>query len=100
MYKPRPTAQELASVGLTPDDFEEEVVEVWPENIPVCELWSVVGDQWRMGFNGPVALDLIPVFHELDRMGLEQEAYDSMLDGVKAMASEALSVIHDRQRSV
>lgn len=79
---------------MTPDDYEEELLEIWPENIPVYELWGVVGDQWRMGARAPVALDLIPVFHELDRMGLDREAYDAMLDGVKAMASAALAEIH------
>jgi hypothetical protein len=97
MYKREPTAQELASVGLEPEDYEEELIEIWPENIPVYDLWGIVGDQWRMGFNGPVALDLIPVFHELDRMGLDGEAYDAMLDGIKAMAGAAMLEIHAGQ---
>ncbi|GGH55625.1 hypothetical protein GCM10010975_13420 [Comamonas phosphati] len=48
------------------------------------------GDQWRMGFNGPVALDLIPVFRELDRMELEREDYDSLLADVRIMAAAAM----------
>ena len=90
MYRPEPTAQELAAVGLTPDDFEPEVVEVWPDNMPALDLWDKVGDQWRMGFNGPVALDLIPVFHEMDRMDLECEDYDSLLVDIKVMAAAAM----------
>lgn len=93
MFKREPTAQELAGVGLTPDDFEEEIVEVWPENWPTLRLWEIVGDQWRMGFNGPVALDLVPVLHELDRMGLKGEAYEDMLEGIKVMAAAALREI-------
>lgn len=90
MFRREPTAQELASVGLTADDFESEEVEVWPDNLPALGLWDKVGDQWRMGFNGPVALDLIPVFHELDRMELEREDYDSLLVDIKVMAGAAL----------
>lgn len=90
MFRREPTAQELASVGLTADDFEPEEVEIWPDNMPALDLWDRVGDQWRMGFNGPVALDLIPVFHELDRMELEREDYDSLLADIKVMAGVAL----------
>lgn len=90
MFRREPTAQELASVGLTADDFESEEIEVWPDNLPALDLWDKVGDQWRMGFNGPVALDLIPVFHELDRMELEREDYDSLLIDIKVMAGAAL----------
>ena len=43
-----------------------------------------------MGFNGPVALDLIPVFRELDRMELEREDYDSLLADVRIMAAAAM----------
>lgn len=43
-----------------------------------------------MGQGGPVALDLVPVFHELDRMGLEGEDYDDWVDGMKAVAAGAL----------
>lgn len=90
MFRREPTAQELASVGLTADDFESEEIEVWPDNLPVLGLWDKVGDQWRMGFSGPVALDLIPVFHELDRMELEREDYDSLLADIKVMAAAAM----------
>lgn len=77
-------------MGLTADDFESEEIEVWPDNLPALDLWDKVGDQWRMGFNGPVALDLIPVFHELDRMELERENYDSLLADIKVMAAAAM----------
>lgn len=94
MFKREPTAQEMAAIGLAPDDFEEEVVKIWPENLPTLRLWKVVGDQWRMGFSGPVALDLVPVFHELDRMDLDKEAYDDLLAGIKAIAGVALNEMH------
>lgn len=80
----------MAALGLTPDDYDEEVFEIWPENLPIYRLWHRVGDQWRMGQGGPVALDLVPVFHELDRMGLEGEDYDDWVDGMKAVAAGAL----------
>jgi hypothetical protein len=96
IYKRAPSGQELATIGLRPEDYadEEAAVEVWPENLPAYDLWVEVGDQWRMGPGGPVAIDLIPVFHELDRMGLEKEAYDDMVLAIKTMARVALEEIH------
>lgn len=52
-----------------------------------------MGRQWRMGFAGPVALDLMPVLHELDRMGLEPFDYDTLLDDIQEMAAAALEQI-------
>lgn len=90
MFRREPTAQELAAVGLSVEDFEPEITEIWPDNMLALDLWDRIGDQWRIGFNGPVAIDLIPVFHELDRMGLEREDYDSLLADIKVMAGAAM----------
>lgn len=73
---------------------EQKPIVVWRENLPSLELWNTVGDQFRMGFNGPVALDLIPVFHELDRRGLENSVYDQLLGDMKAMGSAAISAMN------
>ncbi|HVR54026.1 MAG TPA: DUF1799 domain-containing protein [Pseudorhodoferax sp.] len=75
-------------MGMSRADWEDEQtpLEVWPENLPAYNLWQRVGDQWRMGFGGPVSIDLIPVFHELDRMGLEREDYDNLLADIQTMA--------------
>lgn len=66
---------------------------LWPCNLPMFLFWQTVGDQWRMGPCGPVALDLVPVLHELDRMGLEKADYDQWLHFLKAMAAAALDEI-------
>ena len=90
MYQRAPSEQQLAALGLRPEDYEEEDVEVWPEHLAVFDLWRIVGDQWRMGPCGPVSLDLAPVFHELDRMGLDKDAYEGLLMDVKVVAGVAL----------
>lgn len=96
IYKRAPSAQELAAIGLRPEDYadDEAAVEVWPENLAAYDLWIEVGDQWLMGPGGPVAINLMPVFHELDRMGLDKEAYDDMVLAIKTMARVALDEIH------
>lgn len=73
---------------------EQQPVAMWPENIPVYELWTRIGDQWRYAMNGPVAMDHGPLLHELDRMGLEGEEYDQLYADIRVMAGAALAAIH------
>lgn len=99
MMQRAPTDQELAAIGLSRADYtedDEEVVEIWPENIPVYHLWQVVGDQWRAGPGGVFSIDLVPVFHELDRQNLDKDEYDQRLDGIKTMAAVALEKYHEK----
>lgn len=42
---------------------------------------------------GPFALDLMPMFHALDRMGLEPNEYDELLEDVQVMAAVALAAM-------
>lgn len=102
LHKKRPSAQELAAAGLRPEDYaddDKEAFEVWPENWATFEMWETVKDQWIMGSVGPVALNLMPVFHELDRAGLGEEEYDHLLTGIKTMAAVALDEIQSQVSS-
>lgn len=100
MFKPAPSEAQIASLGLKPEDYaahEEEIFELWPENRYTFDLWNIVGDQWRVGPNGPVSLDLVPVFHELDRAGLDDDEYGHVLIGIKAIAKVALEEAAERK---
>jgi len=78
---------------LTPEDVVTEPVDVWPENIPALDLFSMLGTQWRIGMGGPTGLDYNILFHEMDRMSLPREEYDSLLMDVRVMEEEALSIM-------
>lgn len=80
---------------MTYRDWEEEQqpVDVWPDNVHAFDLWHKVGNQWRVGMNGPVALDYVPLQHELDRMRLSEEEHDLLFDSIRVMEAEALSVM-------
>lgn len=67
---------------------------IWRENEQAYRLWDKVGDQWRVGPGGPIALDHGPLVHELERMSLQREAYDALHFDIRVMADEALSLIH------
>ncbi|MGB3069828.1 MAG: DUF1799 domain-containing protein [Ottowia sp.] len=90
-YKRPPTAQQLAAIGMRPSDLDDEVIEIWPENMPAFLLWSRIGDQWRMGFGGPESLDFGPLFHELDRMELSTQDYEDLFEDIREMAQAALA---------
>lgn len=50
-------------------DFPEKVVEIWPEHIDACALFSSVSTQWRVGgMGGATGLDYPAVFATLDRL--------------------------------
>lgn len=74
-------------------EAEQQPVEIWPENVPAYMLWRKLGNQWRMSMNGPVALDYVPLQHELDRMGLSEEDREDLFDDIRVMEAEALDAI-------
>lgn len=72
---------------------EQQPLDVWPDNVPAFLLWRKVGNQWRVGMNGPVALDYVPLQHELDRMNLSEEDYDLLFADIRLLEAEALDVM-------
>ena len=52
-----------------------------------------LGNQWRTSMNGLVALDYVPLQHELDRMGLSEEDREDLFDDIRVMEAEALDAI-------
>lgn len=100
MFAAPPDEAELSAFGLTAADYgDEPPIEIWPDCLPAVELFETVSDQWRMSMSGPVALDHLVVFHELDRMGLEKEAYDDLYRDVRVLAREALDVMREGQEA-
>ena len=81
---------------MTPDDYEIEAVDLWPENDRVLNLFCAVATQWRMGFGGPVGLDYNVVFHLMARMRLADADYDDLFHDLRVAENEALAVITNR----
>lgn len=75
---------------------EAMVHEIWPENWPAFELFGKLIGQWRMGMNGPVALDHNVLFQRLDRMNLPPDEYESMDAAILAMEAAALEAMRDK----
>lgn len=92
-----PPAEELAPLGLKPSDYPPPECMLWEENWPAVKLFNVLAGQWRMGPSGPVALDYTVLFHELDRMKLEADAYDDIFGSVRVIEDAALTILRERK---
>jgi hypothetical protein len=80
--------------GLTPEDYEGDAAEVWPENWRSVMLFIDIKSQWRVaGMGGCVGLDYNVLFKKLDRMELTRDEYDQIEDDVRVMEYEAMSVM-------
>lgn len=107
LYWTKPTAEDLN--GFDPEDYaspeqqrtsvyydldaKDWFFDLWEENWPPLQLYIQLQTQWRVGMGGPYGLDYNVVFHELDRKGLEPEAYDEMLAAMRVVEEVALKAI-------
>lgn len=98
MYTSGPSAKDLAAmeaVGLTEDDFPDEIVEIWPESVQAYGLFHSLRTQWRSaGMAGVIGLDYNTLFHKMDRMKLTDEEYLDLEDDVRLMEAEALATMY------
>lgn len=97
MFTPAPSEQELAIAGVTLDDYEEEAVEVWPENQPVYMLFVQLQTQWRIGMGGATGLDYNTLYHKMDRMKLEPDEYEELEDDIRTMEFAALGAMNAKE---
>ena len=96
LYWEPPKADELGPLGLRPEDFPPPTFELWAENWPVIQLFTRYSTQWRVGSSGVVGLDYNVIFHELDRKGLEGEAYDDMMASMRIVEEAAVRMLNTR----
>jgi hypothetical protein len=100
-----PTPEDLSNAGLEPEDCTTPNADgvyydlgdkawrcqIWEENWPALQLYLRLHTQWRVGFNGAVGLDYNVLFHELDRMGMERDAYDDLFGSIRVIEETMLS---------
>lgn len=90
-----PSAAELEAHGLTPEDFEGEEVEIWPEVWPAFCLFEFLQTQWNTGgMGGATGLKYEVMWRKMDRMSLEPDEYDQLEEDIRVMEFEALRVIN------
>ncbi|EOZ1395410.1 DUF1799 domain-containing protein [Enterobacter hormaechei] len=91
-YTPEPTAEDLAPYGLTPDDYDDKIVDVWPDVWPAFRVFQSVSTQWRTGMGGATGLDynVLPWVMRLHAVDDETTA----LSDLQIMERTALKIMH------
>jgi hypothetical protein len=87
----------MLAAGLRPEDFGEEVIEIWPENEAVITLFGNLGTQWRVGMGGVIGLDYNVMFHLMDRMNLSPQDYDHLFADMRVAEAEAISILNAKE---
>ena len=80
----------MEAAGFTPEDYETEPVEIWPENWPSWLLFCDISGQWRYSMGGREALDYTPLFMRMERMDLDAGTWALMFNDIRAIESAAL----------
>lgn len=97
MFDSGPSDEELAAIGIRREDVEDHsVVEIWPENELPFKVFNEVSSQWRVGVNGPTALDWNIAFRIMDLMGVKSKKQLEVIRAIKVMESSALSQMNKR----
>ena len=72
------------------------MVEVWPECERAVGLFLRLRTQWRIGMSGPTGMDYGAMYPLMERMALDADAWDELLDDIRALESAALDEIHTK----
>nr|WP_313395401.1 DUF1799 domain-containing protein [Pseudomonas sp.] len=83
----------MAALGLTLDDIEEELVEVWPDAWPAFRVFDAMGTQWRLGQGGPSGLDYTAIAPTASMLGIKRRDLTDIFPDLRIMEVEALAVM-------
>ncbi|NIF28333.1 hypothetical protein F3J44_18355 [Pantoea sp. Tr-811] len=80
-------------MGLTPEDIDEEEVEVWPDAWPAFRLFDALGTQWRVGQGGASGLDYTAIPATASMLGIKRRDLSDIFPDLRVMEVEALAVM-------
>ncbi|WP_167274732.1 DUF1799 domain-containing protein [Pantoea sp. Tr-811] len=83
----------MAALGLTPEDIDEEEVEVWPDAWPAFRLFDALGTQWRVGQGGASGLDYTAIPATASMLGIKRRDLSDIFPDLRVMEVEALAVM-------
>lgn len=87
----------MAAFGFKRSDYQDEGVEVWPENEQAFSIFYAMRHQWRVSEGVAFGLDHNVLFTRIDRLMLSEEDAAEIEEGVMAMEAEALAVMSDER---
>lgn len=96
-YNRIPSAKELEGSGFTPEDYEDDDFEVWPDNIPSINLFTTLQTQLKTGgMGGATGFDYNVYFARMERMKLSDQDYEWLFDDIRVIESEALTAMNKK----
>ncbi len=75
----------------------EEIVYLWPCNVPAWNAWCDVQSQWRHGMGGPTGLCYASVLAHLGTLGLCPEDHRDIYAGIRAAELATLQARAERE---
>lgn len=84
----------MRAAGFEPEDYEGDVTEVWPENVPALQMFQRIGTRWVVGMGGVTGIRWEAIYPLMDRLGLDAPAWDALLSDLEVMEQAALEVIN------
>ena len=86
---------EIEAAGLTPDDIDTVIY--WPENAAAVHLFCRLRTQWRVGgMGGPTGHDYAAVYPLIDRLQLDPDEWDLLLEDIRTLEHAALAVMNTK----
>jgi hypothetical protein len=90
------SAEDMEKYGYLPEDFEDDAIEVWPENQQAAAMLARIGTRWLYGPSGVAGFRWEAIYPLMDRLGLKPRAWDELLLDLEVMESVVLSVLRKK----
>lgn len=91
------TETEAQAEGFELDDYETEIVEIWPDNELAYQLFQRIGTRWRhppMG-GAPIGFDWQAIYPLMDRFAKDDSEWRGLLDDLTILEAESIAVIKE-----
>ncbi len=95
MHEPPVTESEARSEGFELEDYQTEIIEVWPDNELAYLIFQQIGTRWRyppMG-GAPYGLDWLAVYPLMDRQALDNDEWNDLQTALMVMEGAAVKTM-------
>jgi len=82
---------------LSLSDFDDDIFEVWTENVEAYRLFDMLQTQWRIGSSGPTGLDYNVLFTAMALNNTSNTRQVELLADIRVMESAAIAEIYRKK---
>nr|WP_314710532.1 DUF1799 domain-containing protein [uncultured Comamonas sp.] len=79
------------------EDYETDVVEIWPDNELACSIFRRVGTRWRSPPMGgvPIGLQWEAIYPLMERQKLDDDQWNDLHDDLMVLEAVAIEVMRE-----